>query len=419
MTTHDAARPPTQPGRGAVLSRLIRNARRRLRRMSDRSLFLVVIAFSLAGTVWSFLDFSHNVRVGGVAVMAMVFGSLVLGSAQMVAVVALLTAGLLFVVIVHGEVSSQLTASGVLMLTSVAAVSITQARRRESLGLRRISAESVLQRVRHRLRVQGAVPSLPHGWRVDIAQQSAHRAAFAGDFVSARVHDVDGVPHLELALVDVSGSGIEAGSRALLLSGAVGGLLGAVPADAFLDCANDYLRRQEWGSGFASASYLRVNLASGRYEVRNAGHPPPIRWSGADRTAARTAISGTVLGVADELGLQVESGRLGYGDALIAYTDGVIEDRATDLDTSIGQLQDAVAIALQHGPVEDIAQRLANLADLSNASGEDDRTLVVVWNDGTSRPDSAPYRSRVAFESRLVALRLPARSQPVRNDRDV
>jgi hypothetical protein len=348
--------------------------------LSDRSLFALVVAFAVLGTLWSFADNSNNVRVTGIAVMAMVFGSLVLGGAQMIALVAVLAAGVLFVVLAHDDVSNQLTASGVVTLVSVATVSITQARRRDALGLRRISPESVLQRVRHRLRVQGEVPALPLGWHVDIVQQSAHQAAFAGDFVAARAHDIDGVPYLDLVLVDVSGSGIEAGSRALLLSGAVGGLLGAVPANAFLDGANGYLRRQEWGSGFASASYLRVNLASGRYEVRNAGHPPPIRWTAADRKAVRTAISGTVLGVVDDLGLKVESGQLGAGDALIAYTDGVIEDRLTDLDASIGLLEESVERTLESTSVGHVAERLA---------------VVVVWNDGTSR-HAAPAQREAA-----------------------
>ncbi len=363
-------------------------------------MFLLVIGFSVLGAVWSFLDHSHNIRMGGVAVIAMVFGSLVLGTVEMVVLVILLTAGLLVIVNIHSQASGQLTASGLVVLVSVAAVSITQASRRDSLGLRRISAESVLQRVRHRLDVQGTVPSLPLGWHVDIAQQSAHRAAFAGDFVSAGVHDVDGVPYLELALVDVSGSGIEAGSRALLLSGAVGGLLGAVPPDAFLDGANTYLRRQEWGSGFASASYLRVNLVTGRYEVRNAGHPPPIRWTAAERKATRTAMSGTVLGVVDELGLRVEDGELAAGDALIAYTDGVIEDRGTDVDASIGQLEVAVETALDSSPISVVAARLAK--ESFGGGGEDDRTVVVVWNDGSPGRVGAAQVSALADDEQPV-----------------
>ena len=61
-------------------------------------------------------------------------------------------------------------------------------------------------------------------------------------------------------MVDVSGKGEEAGIRALLLSGAFGGLLGALPADQFLPAANDYLLRQEWEEGFATAIHLSLDL---------------------------------------------------------------------------------------------------------------------------------------------------------------
>ena len=66
-------------------------------------------------------------------------------------------------------------------------------------------------------------------------------ASFGGDFV---VSTCDGKT-LEVAVVDVSGKGIDAGTRALLLSGAFGGLLGSVPASEFLSACNAYLRRAE------------------------------------------------------------------------------------------------------------------------------------------------------------------------------
>jgi len=386
-------------------SRMLRAARHRVRRMRDRSLFLVVVAFTVGGTLWSFLDYSHNVRIAAVAIMAMVFGSLILRPLYMVAIVVLLVGCVLVVVVPHEQVTSQLTASGVVMLTSVAAVSILQTSRRDALGLRRISAESVLERMRHRLRVQGAVPALPLGWHVKIAQKSANRAAFAGDFVATRLHDVDGVPHLELALVDVSGSGIEAGSRALLFSGAVGGLLGAVAPDDFLDQANSYLRRQNWGADFASATHLRLNLVSSTYEIRNAGHPPPLRWAEADRHAVRTVSTGTVLGVVDDLALRVDAGTLERGDALVLYTDGVIEDRPTDLDASIGRLEHAIGETLAAHPRGDLAERLT---DESRRLTDDDRTVVVVWNDGSPReggPPASPAAEVLSVPSRVLRLR--------------
>ena len=54
----------------------------------------------------------------------------------------------------------------------------------------------------------------------------------------SRVHAIEAADGrhvvLDLALVEVSGNGVDAGSRALLLSGALRGLLGAVPPENFL-----------------------------------------------------------------------------------------------------------------------------------------------------------------------------------------
>ncbi len=137
----------------------------------------------------------------------------------------------------------------------------------------------------------------PAGWHVDIEQRAAHGAAIAGDFICSRVHDVGGNLHLDMVVVDVSGKGIEAGTRALLLSGAMGGLLGAVGPDEFLAESNNYLRRQSWAAGFASAVYIRVNLDSGLYSVRSAGHPPALQMDANSGTWRPSRSAGTVLGV--------------------------------------------------------------------------------------------------------------------------
>ena len=86
---------------------------------------------------------------------------------------------------------------------------------------------------------------------------------------------------LEVALVDVSGKGIDAGTRALLLSGAFGGLLGSVPRDEFLPACNAYLRRGAVNEGFVTAVHLSLDLATGEYVVAWAGRTrPPCTTTG-------------------------------------------------------------------------------------------------------------------------------------------
>jgi Stage II sporulation protein E (SpoIIE) len=374
--------------------RVVRRLRFRLHRVSDRSIFFAAVVVSLLGTAWSFVDYSY-VRVPSVAIIVMVFGSLVLTGRAMIAIVILLGACVLLVLLDHDAVTSQLSYSGGVMLVSVAVVSVVQAVRRDALGLRRMSAESVLESVGAQLRAQGRIPPLPSGWNVDIAQNAAFGAAFSGDFVSSRVHEDDGVPVLDLVLVDVSGRGIEAGSRALLFSGAIGGLLGEVSADRFLASANEYLMRQNVDAGFSTATYVHVNLATGAYELRSAGHPPVIIWSTRSRATRRALSTGIVLGVVDELDLKPDGGVLVDGDALVLYTDGVVEMRSSDLESGIVTLEQRMARSQRARG----SRRLA--ADLLAAApgNEDDQTVVVIWYEnaevGVAAGSSAVGRGTV------------------------
>ena len=92
---------------------------------------------------------------------------------------------------------------------------------------------------------------------------------------------------LEIVLVDVSGKGTRAGTRSLLLSGALGGLLGAIPSADFLRAANEYLVRQGWEEGFATAVHLDLDLRTGEYSIANAGHPSPARYTSGPRALDR------------------------------------------------------------------------------------------------------------------------------------
>ena len=103
--------------------------------------------------------------------------------------------------------------------------------RRSRLGVAGTMGESMFVDLRDRILQQGGIPDLPRGWHAESALRSAGGTPFAGDFVVATLASPT---RLELAVVDVSGKGEEAGTRALLLSGAFGGLLGALPPAQFL-----------------------------------------------------------------------------------------------------------------------------------------------------------------------------------------
>ncbi|MFG1905494.1 PP2C family protein-serine/threonine phosphatase [Kribbella sp. NPDC048928] len=227
--------------------------------------------------------------------------------------------------------------TGFLLVLALAGwIVLTSAKVRSRLGVPGTRGESMLMELRDTLTAQGeqALPSLPAGWRVEAAIQSAGSSTFSGDFVVSTVHD-----HVfEVALVDVSGKGIDAGTRALLLSGALGGLLGVVPEEEFLPSANRYLRRQDWADDFATVVHVVVDLETGEFDVRTAGHPPAIQfdaWSG--RWQSRDA-DGPLLGLVEAPEFEVNRGQLKLGDALFLYSDGMVETPRRDIGRGTDRL---------------------------------------------------------------------------------
>ncbi|MDQ2957714.1 MAG: serine/threonine-protein phosphatase, partial [Actinomycetota bacterium] len=308
--------------------------------------------------------------------IVVVLSSLILSRAGMLLLMASVACSLAAVFAVHGLNPSQLSLSGFVMVVLIGLVGVLQAHRRDALGLKEVSAETVIGLIRERLLVQSELPSVPAGWTVEIQQRPADGAAISGDFVSNRlVSDCNG-DILHLAVIDVSGSGITAGPRALLLSGAVGGLLGSVEPDQFLSAANDYLARQQWSLGFASAIYVRLDLTTGAYSVRVAGHPPAVHFRPDSAPVWRTsAATGTVLGVLPTLTGQLDSAVLEPGEALFLYTDGVVEDRTRDIDAGTLRFKEGVEAM---AAADNWAGVASQLIDEVPTQGVDDRTVVMI-----------------------------------------
>lgn len=267
------------------------------------------------------------------------------------------------------------------ILASVAVTSIVavfMAWFRGQLGVQGFRGEAMLMELRDKLAAQGRLPPLPNGWEAEVVLGSAG-SSFGGDFLVSTLSK-DG-RHLEVALVDVSGKGMEAGTRALLLSGALGGLLGALPGREFLPAANAYLIRQRWDEGFATAVHVEVDLRTGNYVVETAGHPPAAQFEAGSGKWRLTKTEGPVIGVMEETVFQHEKGSLRKGDALLLYTDGLIETPGRDLDVGIDRLL-GEAERLVTGGFRDGARKLVGAVASRHT---DDRALVLIWRGEFSR----------------------------------
>ena len=203
------------------------------------------------------------------------------------------------------------------------------ARTRWKLGVQGLRGDRMLIELRDRLRAQGRLPRAARRAGGSAAVlRPAGGSSFGGDFL---VSACDGKT-LEVALVDVSGKGVDAGTRALLLSGAFGGLLGSVPQGEFLNACNAYLRRGPATEGFVTAVHLALDLTTGEYMLTSAGHPPPAQFDAGSGTWRLTPARGIVLGVVPDLRCVPAHGALRPGDALMLYTDGLVEAPGRDID---------------------------------------------------------------------------------------
>ncbi len=257
-----------------------------------------------------------------------------------------------------------------LVTLGIAVVLILFQSSRQRSGLPSPLSEALLAELKERLQSQGALPPLPDGWHVETAMIASHGVGYAGDFLVA---DLDDRRRFELVLVDVCGKGLGAGPQALQFAGALGGLIGSMPPADLMAAANRFLLRRHVDDSFATAVHVLLDLDEGRYSITSAGHPPALRWEpDADRWRPDNA-RGTAIGIVPDPELTVSEGVLGPGEALLFYTDGVVESRTSDLDTGIDWLRDVARNAIRQGPVG-AAGRIIGRVE----RGDDDRAVLLL-----------------------------------------
>jgi serine phosphatase RsbU (regulator of sigma subunit) len=184
---------------------------------------------------------------------------------------------------------------------------------------------------------------------------------------------------------------VAVGPQALQFAGALGGLLGALPPRELFDAANRFLLRQQSDESFSTAVHVVIDLVDGRYTITSAGHPPALRWHAATGAWVVDNARGTALGIMPNPELHHSEGVLARGDALLFYTDGVIETRSTDLDAGIQWLQSTARDAVARG-FTGAARRIISRVK----RGDDDRAVLILSRSGAQPPAAGAHGSEVA-----------------------
>lgn len=335
----------------------------------QRAVWLVLATLSIALLVLSLL--AYSVVPAAWFVVPMLLGTLTLRHRPLVSLVGLISVCVAATVTTE-SIQNGMAAGRLSTLAAMAVIALVvlydSSHRRSDLP--RSVGEGMLLDLRDRLQSQGTVPALPAGWSSQSAMKYAGGTRFSGDFLVATLSDDEST--LEMVLVDVCGKGVAAGTRSLQLAGALGGMIGALPPLGLFAAANDFLLRQKWDEGFATAVHVIVDLPSGRYSIISAGHPPALRW---DATTAQWDVDGArglALGITTRPEFHRTDGLLHPGDALMFYTDGVVESRSRDVMTGVEWLRSRAREIVQTG-FDRAPQRI-----MAEVEAGDDRAILLL-----------------------------------------
>ncbi|BBX48335.1 sigma-F factor regulator [Mycobacterium cookii] len=186
-----------------------------------------------------------------------------------------------------------------------------------------------------------------------------------------------------LVVGDVVGHGVEAAAvmaqlrtaiRVHLLSGrSIGESLTAV----------DEFSKFVPGARAATLCIARLDTAKGTFEYCTAGHPPPLLISdGVPRFLEPTGAGPLGSGI----GFPTATEQLGVGDAVLLYTDGIVERPGRPLAASTAELADVAARVLEGSafPIETATRAVQRLCSqtlelmLRTTGYSDDVTLLAV-----------------------------------------
>jgi phosphoserine phosphatase RsbU/P len=247
----------------------------------------------------------------------------------------------------------------------------------EGFAHRRRDAKLAREHDEARLIQRALLPSIMPDMRgCDLGALWTPASGIGGDCYDVLRFDDDRVA---ISIADVVGKGLPA---ALLMSN----LQAAVRAFATTTAApqdvctsvNRLLCRNIASGKFVTFCYAVVDTARRTVSYANAGHFPPVLLH-ADGQVDRLAPTGLVLGVAPDWTYSNGSARIGAGDRLVCFTDGITEaNNPAGEEFGEDRLIDAIR-AHQAEPADRLARTIADaVGEWTGGAPQDDATLIVV-----------------------------------------
>jgi len=190
-----------------------------------------------------------------------------------------------------------------------------------------------------------------------------------------------------LAIFDAMGHGLGA---SVLSAVAVGAYRNArrrlAGLEEMVQAIEDGLVAQFAHARLVTAIVARFELASGRFEWINLGHPAPLLLRDGRIVKTLDAPPDAPLGYGLNPALHVHEETLQPGDRLVAYTDGVVEARGPDGEQfGVERLGQFVVRAASAGEPPPETMRRLSQAVLAHQHGnlQDDATQVMLeWGTG-------------------------------------
>lgn len=182
---------------------------------------------------------------------------------------------------------------------------------------------------------------------------------------------------------DVSGKGVSAALYAAkLMTDLRYQAIGQVDPGAILSRANQVLASRDHEGMFATVAVAVIDPARGAVVLASAGHPPPYVRRADGTVTAMGEPGGAPLGLDPRARFAEYGCDLQPGDALVLYSDGIIE--ALDANQALfDEARTMAAIRESDGTVDGILQSLRQAIDafVGRAPQSDDVTLVCVRRD--------------------------------------